>query len=876
MPNKTPIKNSRLPRKASFTDRKQPQHYFQQALAEIEQRQYSLLNFYGVGGIGKTHLHEHLQQAHLDKDSSCLYSWVDFSLPDQRSLNKTLRTLVQNFTGEDKIAFTAFGLAYMIYWETAFPDQEIKKAGLPFLEEGSLLAAAVDMAESVGGFASMAVGAMSYLYGKVKENAFDSELRDALNRLTNLRMDEIEDQLGRFFAYDIEQYQLQHPDNKIVLFIDTHEALWVDKRTEANRLSQDQWLRDDLIAQLPWVLFVISGRERIIWDEIPDDNWGQFLHQRQHLLGKLSDDDTRDFLISGDIMQEAIQDRIIADSKGVPFYLDLCIETYDRIEQRGKMPSVADFAAVGSQHQLFERFTRYLDRTELETLKVLAHTQSYNAALFTLLVDKFQTGYPISALSQLHQFSFINQQQQQFQLHDLMQKSLLDAQQQSAPERSEAIYQFLFDDYNAQLQDLTLNQLTDTHLKALLAAFYYKTRLVGAKELVDWFITPRNIFTDAAYYKPLLALDLQLQHIVDNELGQMHLYSSDVLHHLAYLYEKTGQYKQAVPLLQNSLAIREQALENDHPDVAASLNNLAELYQSQGKYDQAEPLYQRSLAIREQVLGKDHPEVATSLNNLAGLYNSQGKYQQAEPLYQRSLAIGEQALGKDHPDVATSLNNLAGLYESQGKYQQAEPLYQRSLVIWEQALGKDHPDVATSLNNLALLYKSQGKYEQAEPLYQRSLAIREQVLGKDHPNVATSLNNLAGLYESQGKYDQAEPLYQHSLAIREQALGKDHPAVAASLNNLALLYNSQGKYDQAEPLYQRSLAISEQALGKDHPEVATSLNNLAGLYYAQQHYNQALPLFEQALAILKGVFPNGHPNIEVMQENIEILKGKME
>ena len=92
---------------------------------------------------------------------------------------------------------------------------------------------------------------------------------------------------------------------------------------------------------------------------------------------------------------------------------------------------------------------------------------------------------------------------------------------------------------------------------------------------------------------------------------------------------------------------------------ATSLNNLAELYRVQGQYAQAEPLYQRSLAILEKTVGPEHPDVATSLNNLALLYQAQGQYAQAKPLYQRSLAILEKVLGPEHPDVAASLNNLA-------------------------------------------------------------------------------------------------------------------------------------------------------------------------------------------------------------------------
>ena len=65
----------------------------------------------------------------------------------------------------------------------------------------------------------------------------------------------------------------------------------------------------------------------------------------------------------------------------------------------------------------------------------------------------------------------------------------------------------------------------------------------------------------------------------------------------------------------------------------------------QGRYAEAEPLYKRSLAIWEEALGPEHPNVATSLNNLAGLYRAQGRYDEAEPLHKRAMTIDEMALG---------------------------------------------------------------------------------------------------------------------------------------------------------------------------------------------------------------------------------------
>ena len=85
---------------------------------------------------------------------------------------------------------------------------------------------------------------------------------------------------------------------------------------------------------------------------------------------------------------------------------------------------------------------------------------------------------------------------------------------------------------------------------------------------------------------------------------------------------------------------------------------MAGLYKSQGKYKEAEPLYQQALALRQKLLGDDHPDVATSLNNLASLYYSQGKYKEAEPLYQQALNIFEQRLGVDHPHTIIVRGNF--------------------------------------------------------------------------------------------------------------------------------------------------------------------------------------------------------------------------
>lgn len=253
---------------------------------------------------------------------------------------------------------------------------------------------------------------------------------------------------------------------------------------------------------------------------------------------------------------------------------------------------------------------------------------------------------------------------------------------------------------------------------------------------------------------------------------------------------------------------------------ARLLNEAGHYCFERAQYIEAERLFKRALAIREQLLGPEHPDVAMSFSNLAALFHHQGRYDEAEPLFKRALAIHDRAPEPDHLNVALVLNNLAAFYDSQGRHEEAEPPFERALAIRERTLGPNHPSVATSLNNLGALYDHQGRYADAEPLFERALAIRERTLGPDHPDVAGSLNSLAGIYNNQGRYAEAKPLLERSLAIRERALGPDHPDLARNLNNLATFYYSQGRYEEAKPLLERSLAICEKTLGPNHPTIA--------------------------------------------------------
>ncbi|MCL2352212.1 MAG: tetratricopeptide repeat protein [Firmicutes bacterium] len=373
-------------------------------------------------------------------------------------------------------------------------------------------------------------------------------------------------------------------------------------------------------------------------------------------------------------------------------------------------------------------------------------------------------------------------------------------------------------------------------------------------------------YPDAVFFYNI-ALEIR-----EKVLGKDHPDTATTYNNMAMVYKVQGDYGRALEFYGKALTISEKVLGKDHPDTATTYNNMAVVYEAQGYYDKALKFHGKVLEIREKVLEEDHPDTATTYNNMAVVYENKGDYDRALEFYGKAFAIYEKVLGKDHPDTATTYNNMAGIYYAQGDYGRALEFFGKALAIREKVLGKDHPYTATTYNDMALVYEAQGDYGRALEFFGKAFAIYEKVLGKDHPDTATTYNNMAVVYKAQGYYDRALEFYGKALAIREKVLGKDHRDTATTYNNMALVYYAQGDYDRVLEFYGKALEIREKVLGKDHPDNARTYNNMAGVFYAQGEYDSALEFYGKALAILKKKLGDHHPNTISASNNMLICE----
>ncbi len=108
-------------------------------------------------------------------------------------------------------------------------------------------------------------------------------------------------------------------------------------------------------------------------------------------LDELPIDYCIEFLEACKIGDKNIQDVIIKASEGVPYYLNLSVDTFEKIRKK-RHPVSEDFGKT--QPEIFNTFVKYLSSNEIRALKVLSVPNFWDRNLFEILMKKFDSGLP--------------------------------------------------------------------------------------------------------------------------------------------------------------------------------------------------------------------------------------------------------------------------------------------------------------------------------------------------------------------------------------------------------------------------------------------------------------------------------------------------
>ncbi len=198
----------------------------------------------------------------------------------------------------------------------------------------------------------------------------------------------------------------------------------------------------------------------------------------------------------------------------------------------------------------------------------------------------------------------------------------------------------------------------------------------------------------------------------------------------------------------------------------------------EGRVAEAIPLLEQTLAMRQRMLGPDDPQTLTSRDKLASAYQDAGRIAEAIRLYELHLEARERLLGPDHPTTLNSRGNLAAAYRDGGRIAEAIALLKRTVADRERALGPDHPDSQASRKNLANAYRAAGRTAEAIPFEKTLVGRRDRVLSPDHPDTQASPKILVTAKQDGWRVDKAIPPPDQTVVAGEsQPPGGQRPPV---------------------------------------------------------------------------------------------------
>ena len=579
-----------------FTNREELIAAFERNLEHKKPQDHRVLVFYGDGGIGKTTLLQKLEQLHRQRCPQALMGRLDLAGADTTPPDLLLYRLRRQFP---TIPFPSFSLALAEYGRRFHPEQvygsdrkELLQGAGPYAD---VLAGGLEVLGQLSGV-GLAVSAMKAAATAQRQLSEWVQRRAEpwLQRSQSLSEEQLLAQLPLQWARDFRQAlssQLEQDWDDAITYngpppliaLDTYETLWHSGmgRNGRRREPRERWLVD-LVSELPEVLWVIGGRDRLSWEESYDQAWSEACEQ--HLVGQLSEDDARSFLAKRGIEEPALVEKILRQAAGVPFYLELETQLYDKTPAEERTPEVFG----GSQREQIERLLTHLDASERATLKLLAAFGIWNSELFSQAVTHFATGYPATAAAELGRFWSIEPiGEDRWQLHNEMAHHLQADERQRDEGTFEAVHHWGFAYFDGPLEGLEAKAIQATDAERLQRALRHARVIQPAAEWAAWLGKRLNELGDGTIWQLLIAVAERGVQMVKQERGEVDPALSGLLNQQASFLKEIALYEEAENLFLRTLAIDDASYGCNHPRVASTLNNLAALRQVTSRLEEA-------------------------------------------------------------------------------------------------------------------------------------------------------------------------------------------------------------------------------------------------------------------------------------------------
>lgn len=400
----------------TFTDRVEPVSIFNKHLSSImegEAKQKALV-FYGVGGVGKTRLiTELMTKIEKPSDSGQLaYKKARVLLHismDIHEYDSPIAALI-GLRKQIKAPCVLFDYALARYLSLIGKSADQIRE---FIPRDSVW---WDVLGELLSVVHVPIGLLDRIIVWAREKHSDqfSLYKSEIEEIDSVLHDPsaISERLPHFLGLDISVIS-NTKKQVFVVFLDSYESIFKRQTYNEGNVQPDEFVRELLISS-DNSLFVIGSREYLRWGEL-DPSWDEILDQ--HILEFLSPEDSEYFLRSISITDEGIIKSIVDTCKGLPLYLDLCVEIYRRKDPTHL--NASDFLIPTKE--IITRFLNHLSENERELIVALSYLHFFNFDLFEQIVKMLNFPVSITNFEEIIDHSFVKRLEDLngiFKIHD--------------------------------------------------------------------------------------------------------------------------------------------------------------------------------------------------------------------------------------------------------------------------------------------------------------------------------------------------------------------------------------------------------------------------------------------------------------------------
>jgi len=302
---------------------------------------------------------------------------------------------------------------------------------------------------------------------------------------------------------------------------------------------------------------------------------------------------------------------------------------------------------------------------------------------------------------------------------------------------------------------------------------------------------------------------------------------AQLLESIGLAYRRQGLSERAIPLFEQSVAIRREERPIDKHRVAAAIANLARALTDGGHLVSAESYLQQALELSRS--GDDSPSVETAdiLVQLAQFaLDAKSEPERAAKLFGEALGIYRRALGNQHLSVAVTLSGLASAALWKDDFASAERYQRQAIEIFQATVSRNYPDHAVALANLGYILTQRAQYAEAEQLLTEALQIERNVFGEDNERLAQTESHLGILYDREGDVSRATEAMRGAVRTANKGLGPNHYLTGYYLEALANLYSKSNDLAAAETSARQALDVYAKSLPPQHLYVASARQTL--------------------------------------------------